>query len=118
MKLLVDEMHAPGIADILVAESFDVVAVAAQPGLRGMSDENLLSHATMQERAIVTENVADYMPLASLSAAAGRAHAGLVLTNPKRFHRATLAYPGNLISALRDFLVDPPITDESWTWWL
>lgn len=118
MKLLLDEMHAPGIADVLSDESFDVVAVAAQPGLRGMSDEDLLSYAALHERAIVTENVADFVQLASLSTAAGRAHAGLVLTNPRRFHRATLPYPGNLISALREFLANLPITGESWTWWL
>jgi hypothetical protein len=39
------------------------------------------------------------------------------LTNPKRFNRATVAYPGNVIAALRAFLTDPPITGESWIWW-
>jgi len=29
-----------------------------------------------------------------------------------------LAYPGNLVSALRRFLNAPPIKGESWTWWL
>ena len=111
-------MHAPGIADSLGEESFDLVAVAADPALRGMRDEDLLTYATQNERALVTENVADFMPLAAQWAGAGKAHSGLVFTNPRRFNRATLAYPGNVIAALRDFLTDPPITGESWTWWL
>ena len=50
--------------------------------------------------------------------AAGRAvegelHAGLILTNPRRFNRATLAYPGNLIAALATFLNGPPVTGNS-----
>ena len=111
-------MHAPGIADSLAEESFDAVAVAAGPGLGGMTDEDLLIHATNQERALVTENVADFMPLATQWAGAGKAHAGLVFTNPRRFNRATLAYPGNVVAALCEFLTDPPPTGRSWIWWL
>ncbi|MDX2468797.1 MAG: hypothetical protein QNL12_15905, partial [Acidimicrobiia bacterium] len=32
--------------------------------------------------------------------------------------RATLAYPVDLINALRTFLDDPPSDAESWIWWL
>jgi hypothetical protein len=45
VRLVLDEMHAPGIATSLNAESFEVVAVAAQSELRGMSDEDLLTLA-------------------------------------------------------------------------
>jgi hypothetical protein len=118
VKALLDEMHAPSIVDSLNDPSFDVIAVAADPGLRCMSDEDLLTYATTHERALVTENVADFMPLATQWAGAGEAHAGLIFTSPRRFNRATLAYPGNLIAALREFLTDPPITGVSWIWWL
>ncbi|HSF87310.1 MAG TPA: DUF5615 family PIN-like protein [Acidimicrobiia bacterium] len=118
MKLLLDEMHAPGIADSLTDQSFDVVAVAAQPGLRGMPDEDLLTYATNHDRVLVTENVADFMPLAAQWAGAGKAHAGLIFTNPRRFNRANLAYPGNVVVALNALLSKPPITGKSWTWWL
>jgi hypothetical protein len=118
VKLLLDEMHAPGIAASLTEASFEVVAVAAHPGLRGMTDEDLLAYATTHERTLVTENVTDFMPLAAHRAGSGKAHAGLIFTNPKRFNRATVAYPGNVIAALRAFLTDPPITGESWIWWL
>ena len=118
MKLLLDEMHAPSIGDRLTDESFDVVAVAAQPELRGISDEDLLAYAATEGRAIVTENVADFMPLSAQWAGEGNARAGLIFTNPRRFNRATLAYPENLIAALREFLAHPPITGECWIWWL
>ena len=118
MKLLLDEMHAPGVAVQLTGETFDVVAVATQPDLRGMADEELLAYAVTAGRALVTENVADFMPLASKWAGEHKTHAGLIFTNPKRFNRSTLAYAGNLIALLREFLTDPPITGESWIWWL
>lgn len=118
MKLLLDKMHAPNIAVDLAGEAFDVVAVAAQSDLRGMADEELLTYAATDRRALVTENVADFMPLATQWATEQKTHSGLIFTNPKRFNRSTLAYPRNLIASLREFLTDPPITGKSWIWWL
>ena len=118
VKLLLDEMHASTIATALTNDSWDVVAVAAEADLRGMSDEELLTHAASADRAVVTENVVDYAKLAEQWAGKGRTHAGLIFTNPKPFNRATIAYPGNLITALKRFLVDPPTEGESWVWWL
>ncbi|MEE9414612.1 MAG: DUF5615 family PIN-like protein [Acidimicrobiales bacterium] len=118
MKLLLDEMHAQSIAMVLSAESFDVVAVTSDPELRGMSDEDLLVHSAANGQAIVTENVGDFTKLVAQRASEGRSHCGLILTNPKRFNRATLAYPGNVVAALREFLDEPPVVGESWVWWL
>ena len=118
MNLLLDETHAPSIADALTEHSWNLAAVAADAELRGLSDEDLLAHAAAGERALVTENVADFVPLATQWTGEGRAHFGLIFTNPRRFNRATLAYPGNLITALRRFLNDPPVGGDSWIWWL
>ena len=118
MRLLLDEMHAPAVAAALAGAGFDVVAVAAEPSLRGSPDDDLLDHATAAGRALVTENVADYAVLATSRAVAGEPHAGLIFTNPTRFNRAALAYPGDLIAALRTFLHNPPVSGESWIWWL
>lgn len=118
MKLLLDEMHAPSIAEALIDGAFDVVAVAAQPALRAIADDDLLEYATAEGRAVVTENVGDFTSLATQWVAEGRAHAGLIFTNPSRFNRAGLAYPGNLITALEVFLADPPVAGASWIWWL
>lgn len=118
MNLLLDEMHAPGVAVQLTGEGFDVVAVADQPDLRSMADEELLAYAATERRALVTDNVGDFMPLATAWAGEHRTHSGLIFTNARRFNRSTVAYPGNLIASLREILTDPPITGESWIWWL
>ncbi|WP_419916198.1 DUF5615 family PIN-like protein [Candidatus Poriferisodalis sp.] len=118
MKLLLDEMHAPTVAAALVEAGHDVVAVAANPSLRGCSDASLLQHAMESGRALVTENVGDFSVLVQRRVAAGKSHPGVILTNPARFNRASLAYPGNLIAALAALLIDPPVDGDSWMWWL
>ena len=118
MRLLLDEMHAPAVAAALTEAGFDVVATAADPSLRGSPDADLLDHATATGRALVTENVGDFSVLAAARAVDGEPHAGLIFTNPTRFNRATLAYPGNLIAALQTFLDTPPVSGDSWIRWL
>ena len=118
VRLLLDEMHAPAVADALTADGWDVVAVAANPSLRGTSDEELLAYATAEGRALVTENIVDFAVIVTRWAGEQRSHAGLIFTNPKRFNRATIAYPGNLVVALRALLEDPPAIGASGSWWL
>ena len=74
--------------------------------------------ATAAGRALVTENVSDYSVLAATRAVADEPHAGLIFTNPSRFNRAAVAYPRDLTAALRTFLDNPPVSGESWIWWL
>ena len=118
MRLLLDEMHAPAIAAALAEAGFDIAATAAEPSLRGSPDADLLDHATAAGRALVTENVSDYSVLAATRAVADEPHAGLIFTNPSRFNRAAVAYPRDLTAALRTFLDNPPVSGESWIWWL
>ena len=100
MRLLLDEMHAPSVAETLRADGHDVVAVAAVPGLRGVADEDLMAYEAGEGFVIVTENVVDFAAIAVRWVTEGRPHAGIVFTSPKRFNRATRAYPGNLVIAL------------------
>ncbi|MFN0092142.1 MAG: DUF5615 family PIN-like protein [Acidimicrobiales bacterium] len=118
MKLVLDEMHAPVAAAALNDEGWDVVAVATVAGLRGTPDEELLTWAANEGRLLVTENIADFAAIAARWTAEHRDHAGLIFTSPKRFNRATLAYPGDLIAALRALLQDPPDLGASAVWWL
>jgi hypothetical protein len=118
VKLLLDEMHAPTVAVALVEAGHDVVAVAADASLRGTSDASLLLYAMESGRALVTENVGDFSVLVQRRVAAGEAHPGVIFTNPVRFNRASLAYPGNLIAALTALLADPHADGDSWTRWL
>ncbi len=118
MKVLLDEMHAPAIAVALCGASHDVVAVGAEPALRGLPDDEVLARATAAHRVLVTGNVADFMPLAVQWAAEDRAHPGIVFTSPSRFDRARRSSPGDLLAALRQFLEAPPVHGSSWIWWL
>lgn len=118
VKLLLDEMHAPRIAQTLTEEGWDVVATATDPGLRVLSDADLLVYATRAGRSVVTENIADFSILANLWAGDGRDHAGIVFTNPNRFNRASLAYPTNLVRALQDLLEESTAPGTSWIGWL
>jgi hypothetical protein len=118
VRLLLDEMHAPTVAEVLRAEGHDVVAVAAVLDLRGAADEDLLAYAAEKGCVVVTENVVDFATIAASWVAQGRSHAGLLFTSPKRFDRASRAYPGTLVVALRELLRDSPDLGSSGTWWL
>ena len=118
MRLLLDEMHSPAITRVLHERGHDVLAVASDALLRGMSDAELLHHAAQLDMAIVTENIGDFARLDSQWAASDISHAGIIYTNPNRFSRNTSAYPANLIAALTHFLQHPPVEGNSWVWWL
>jgi predicted nuclease of predicted toxin-antitoxin system len=98
-RLLLDEMYSPQIASELVRRGHDVVAVAADPALAGLPDEQVLEWATSQGRCLVTENIKDYEVLRRAAAAQGRTHAGLLYCAPRRFPRDR-RFAGALVDAL------------------
>lgn len=53
----------------------------SERGLKGLDDELLLGLCQRESRALVTNNVRDFTPLARAWAAAGRSHAGLIFTS-------------------------------------
>jgi predicted nuclease of predicted toxin-antitoxin system len=113
LKLLLDEMYPSLIAQELRARGHDVVSVHESPG-SGAPDEQVFDHARSEGRAIVTENVRDYRPLAEILLAAGESHSGLVFTTSKRWPRSNL---GALIAALDQLLTstpEQPIDSELW----
>ncbi|MDE0606260.1 MAG: DUF5615 family PIN-like protein [Acidimicrobiaceae bacterium] len=118
MRLLLDEMHSPKVDEALAAQGWDVIAVAAEPSLRGSSDGDLLEHASRSDQILVTENVGDFSVLFADRIADDGECAALIFTNPKTFNRASLAYPNDMITALVAFLHDPLIEGQSWIWWL
>jgi hypothetical protein len=65
----------------------DAQAAAANPGLTGLSDEELLIGAAEAGRSFVTANIKDFVPLDARYRAAGRSHAGLILLSSKTFPR-------------------------------
>ena len=100
MKLLLDQMWSPAIASALRARGHDVVAVAERPELRGWADETIFQEALARGRAIVTENAADYRPLAAGALRAGRGSPALILTSDRAHPRADRRTIGRLVAAL------------------
>ena len=113
MKLLLDEMYPRVIADQLRGRGHDVMSVHDAPG-RGSQDADVLEYARQEGRAIVTENVRDFRPLAERAIEAGESHGGLVFTTDRRWPRHDV---GGLIDALDRLLLehpDQPVTMETW----
>lgn len=115
-RLLVDEMHAPVVAQRLRQQGHDVVAVAEEPSLRAMTDEEVFARAAEQRRRIVTENVKDFRRLLARSGQAGGSVAPLLLTSSRLFPRVR-RNPGPLIAALDAWLTSGDAArraDEEW----
>ena len=104
MKLLLDEHYSPEIAKQLRERGHDVVAVVERPQLGGASDRDLLPAMAEERRAILTENVADFAPVARQSESD---HCGLVFSSLPR-SRDTI---GLFVEALDAFLRKRPGED-------
>ena len=106
MRLLLDEMWPPAIAVALRERGHDVVAVAERPDLRGKPDEAIVAEALADGRAIVTENVVDYRPLASEALRTGRAAPTLIFTSNRAYPRASRRTAGRMVVALDALLAE------------
>ncbi|MGH2363220.1 MAG: DUF5615 family PIN-like protein [Chloroflexota bacterium] len=118
MKLLLDVHHSPLVAARLRAAGHDVLAAASDPRLASLTDDQLLREATVEGRAVVTENAKDFDRIARTWAAAGEHHAGIIFTSPHRFPRARGTYQAALAAALEDVLLRQDPTQADWVHWL
>jgi predicted nuclease of predicted toxin-antitoxin system len=64
VKALLDEQLSPEIAMLLRQAGYDVVAVTERDDLAGRSDPIVLEIATNEGRAVITNNIKDFRPLA------------------------------------------------------
>ena len=99
-------MFSDTIAQQLRAKGHDVLAVAADPALVALPDDQILARAAATGRALVTANIKDYMPLDAQYRAAGQAHAGLILVSTKTF-RQDRGYTHAVTAALVALLDQP-----------
>jgi hypothetical protein len=106
VALLLDEMFAPSIAVELRRLGHDVIAVAAEPELRSMTDIEIYGWASRERRRIVTENVKDFRRL--LMQDAELTGPGLLFTSARTFPRSRRA-PGSLIASLESWLSQPGV---------
>ena len=107
MKLLLDEMYPARLALALRERDLDAAAVDERPPLRGLADEELLAITATEGRALVTENVADFMRLYGEWGGSGRAHAGIVIALSGRFSRTPAGHDA-LVAALVELCSQRP----------
>jgi predicted nuclease of predicted toxin-antitoxin system len=104
VKALLDEQLSPQIAVLLRQAGLDVEAVGDRPDLIGRSDMFIFEVACSEDRAVITNNIKDFRPLAAQWLAQGRIHAGLILLPSARTRtRAAITMLADRIaSVLRD----------------
>ena len=103
MKVLLDEMLDPTIAEQLCRRGHDVAAIQGNAELEGKQDSELLQAARELDRATVTDNIADFARLHRQFLAAGEEHSGIVLASPASFPRSKRTL-GIWIEAVATFL--------------
>jgi len=84
VKALLDEQLSNEIAELLRSRGHDVVAVTERDDLLQVSDERLLDAAHQEERAVITNNIKDFRPIAANRTLSGQGHGGLILLPSKR----------------------------------
>lgn len=103
---MLDEHLSPQIAVLLREAGFDVLAVADREDLVACSDRVVFETATAEDRAVVTNNIKDFRPLAAEWLSMGRTHSGLILL-PSARTRTRAAVPA-LAAAVKAVLSAHP----------
>jgi predicted nuclease of predicted toxin-antitoxin system len=104
VRALLDEQLSPQIAILLRQAGYDVDAVADREDLVGRNDRIIFEAACSEGRAVVTNNIKDFRPLAAEWLAQGRVHAGLILLPSRRTRtrHAIAAVAAAIEKVLRD----------------
>jgi predicted nuclease of predicted toxin-antitoxin system len=104
VRAILDQQLSPQIAVLLRQAGYDVDAVAGREDLVGRSDRIIFEVACSEGRAVVTNNIKDFRPLAAEWLAQGGAHAGLILlpSTRTRSRKAIAAVAGAIENVLRD----------------
>lgn len=95
MRLLLDEMIGPRVADALREHGVDAVGVVERTDLRSLPDDAILAQAHEDERILITRNISDFAQLDHEWRAKSRLHHGLVMVTEQAFPQNR-----NLVGAL------------------
>lgn len=109
MRLALDHHYSRVIAEELRGKGHDVVA-AVERGWEREEDEALLALCAAEQRALLTNNVADFIALAQRWAAQGQRHAGLIFTSDASLPR-TRGTIGRYLGLLDALLAEHPEPD-------
>jgi predicted nuclease of predicted toxin-antitoxin system len=86
LKLLLDEMYPPALAEALRAGGIDACTVA-EAGLAGRSDLDVMATAVAEGYVLLTENVADFVRIATDHLSTGGHRPGVLVALSSRFSR-------------------------------
>jgi len=115
VKAILDEQLSPQIAELLRRNGLDVAAVADRPDLVGRSDMFIFEIACNENRAVITNNIKDFRPLAAQWLAQGRIHAGLILLPSSRTRtRAAITMLADRIAIILRDNPDRLASSERW----
>ena len=107
MKLVLNEMWSSEIARQLRGRGHDVVAATELPRrYRGVPDHDFFERAQEDGRAVVTDNVRDFMTIVAESASRAEPHYGVVFALRPSFDRARAAVIGDMTRALDTLLLE------------
>jgi hypothetical protein len=109
VRLALDNHYSPRIAARLREKGHDVDAVVER-GWEMESDDALLARCHDEGRALMTNNVGDFVVIPRLWAAEGRSHAGLVFTSDASLPRSR-ATIGRYVQLLDRLLKSMPADD-------
>ncbi|MDP9463327.1 MAG: DUF5615 family PIN-like protein [Actinomycetota bacterium] len=118
MRLLLDELFSPNVAEGLRRRGIDALSIQASPHLRGLPDDQVFVIAQLDRRVLVTESIADFVIVESAwRAEHEKPHHGLVFVAPGSFTRHKRGAIGQLVIALAR-LAEQGGVDEGTVSWL
>ena len=110
MRLLLDEMYSPTIAEQLRARGHDVASVhdPEYRTLEGEPDEEVWAAALAADRVLMTENVQDFRRIDADALSRAQPAVPLIFTTDRQFPRGDPATTGRLVTALDALLAAEP----------
>ena len=88
-----------------------MIAVAERPELVALGDTELFAAAQRESRAVVTENVVDFVAIDASHRSAGEDHAGLLFVRKDGLPRKRARFVGALTGLLDTWLVEHQVFD-------
>jgi len=101
-------MYPAALANQLRNRGHDVSAVTERPELRSLPDADVFATAQQERRAVVTENIADFIPIVVGTDQRSEAFFGLVLIDPVKYPRGRRRTIGRLVTKLDLLLREHP----------
>jgi hypothetical protein len=111
VKVCLDEHYSSEISSQLRNRGHDIWSVKERPEFVAVSDEELWSRMRTEQRALLTENVQDFMPLVQQTAALGESHYGVIFSSSRSMPRSR-ATIGIFIERLEEILARPPRDED------